>query len=122
MYFLRAIIVFSIALTAIASPHGPVVAVGPSTAKTTRAAPTSNSSGLEARDAFPGTHVGDGTSFARVLLCPTPSIIVLSATFYATGPGSCGITNVDTDLVVAISSILFNAYPCVVGFYLWVST
>ena len=108
---------FSIAVTAIASPHGPAVADGPSTAKT-----TSNSSGLEARDAFPGTHVGDGTSFARVLLCPAPSIIVLSATFYATGPGSCGITNVDTDLVVAISSILFNAYPCVVEFYLWVST
>ena len=112
------VIVFSIALTAIASPHGPVVADGSSIAKTTRAAPTSNSSGLEARDAFPGTHVGDGTSFARVFLCPAPSIIVLPATFYATGPGSCGITNVDTDLVVAISSIIFNAYPYVVVLFL----
>ena len=118
MYFFGAIIVFSISLTAIASPHGPVIADGPSTAKTTRAGPTSNSSGLEARDAFPGIHVGDGTNFARVLLSPALSTIVLSATFYATGPGSCGITNVDTDLVVAISSILFNAYPWVVVLFL----
>ncbi|KIY71661.1 hypothetical protein CYLTODRAFT_390109 [Cylindrobasidium torrendii FP15055 ss-10] len=32
-------------------------------------------------------------------------------TFYATGLGSCGITNVDTDYITAVSHELFDSYP-----------
>ncbi|VDB86517.1 unnamed protein product [Peniophora sp. CBMAI 1063] len=32
-------------------------------------------------------------------------------TFYATGLGACGITNTDTDYIVAVSQELFDSYP-----------
>ena len=35
-------------------------------------------------------------------------------TFYAAGLGACGITNSDTDMIAAISSTYFDAYPYVV--------
>jgi len=33
------------------------------------------------------------------------------ATFYATGLGACGITNSDTDHIIAVSELLFDTYP-----------
>ncbi|EJF67025.1 barwin-like endoglucanase [Dichomitus squalens] len=36
---------------------------------------------------------------------------VVSGTFYGTGLGSCGITNSDTDFIVAISHIIYDAFP-----------
>ena len=35
----------------------------------------------------------------------------LIATYYATGLGSCGIVNVDTDYIAAASHILFDSFP-----------
>ena len=32
-------------------------------------------------------------------------------TYYATGLGSCGITNSDTDKIVAVSHLLYDQYP-----------
>jgi len=34
-----------------------------------------------------------------------------AGTFYATGLGACGITNVDTDFIAAVSHSLFDTYP-----------
>ncbi|KAL1757609.1 RlpA-like double-psi beta-barrel-protein domain-containing protein-containing protein [Schizophyllum commune] len=36
-------------------------------------------------------------------------------TFYAAGLGACGITNSDTDMIAAISSTYFDAYPGATG-------
>lgn len=33
------------------------------------------------------------------------------ATWYETGLGACGITNTDTDYIVAVSEVLFDSYP-----------
>lgn len=32
-------------------------------------------------------------------------------TYYETGLGACGITNTDSDFIVAVSYLLFDAYP-----------
>ncbi|OCH95800.1 hypothetical protein OBBRIDRAFT_720074 [Obba rivulosa] len=32
-------------------------------------------------------------------------------TFYATGLGACGITNTDSDFIIAVSHLLFDAFP-----------
>jgi hypothetical protein len=32
-------------------------------------------------------------------------------TFYGTGLGACGVTNSDTDLIVAVAHELFDTYP-----------
>ncbi|KAM5533116.1 hypothetical protein V8D89_013259 [Ganoderma adspersum] len=67
---------------------------------TTAAAPTTSaSSGSSASDPLgilTGTHSGDGT-------------------YYATGLGSCGITNSDTDKIVAVSHLLYDQYPGYAG-------
>lgn len=43
------------------------------------------------------------------------SIIVLTdapiGTFYDVGLGACGVTNVDTDYIVAVSTTLYDTYP-----------
>jgi len=32
-------------------------------------------------------------------------------TYYATGLGACGITNYDSDFIVAVSHIMFDSFP-----------
>lgn len=67
---------------------------------TSAAAPTTSaSSGSSASDPLgilTGIHSGDGT-------------------YYATGLGSCGITNSDTDKIVAVSHLLYDQYPGYTG-------
>jgi hypothetical protein len=36
-------------------------------------------------------------------------------TFYATGLGACGITNHDSDFIVAVSKLLYDTYPGYAG-------
>lgn len=73
-------------------------------------------SSLQARS-LSGTHSGDGalrqlTYDAHVANTLSP----LSATFYATGLGACGITNTDSDYIAAVSHILYDSYPYVPAF------
>ena len=39
--------------------------------------------------------------------------IFSAATYYTTGLGACGITNTDSDYIVAVSHDLFDNYPYV---------
>lgn len=61
------------------------------TTSSTAAAATSSSSD-SSESYLTGTQTGQGT-------------------FYATGLGSCGITNTDTDYIAAVSYLLFDSYP-----------
>ena len=62
-----------------------------------------------------GTQTGDGPSPA------SPSLVASlanfsshdSGTFYATGLGACGITNNDSQHIVAVSHLLFDTFPYV---------
>ena len=36
---------------------------------------------------------------------------IVTGTWYNTGLGSCGITNTDSDLIAAVSHILYDSYP-----------
>ncbi|PIL31598.1 hypothetical protein GSI_06300 [Ganoderma sinense ZZ0214-1] len=80
----------------------PTTTPRPSTTQktTTAAAPTTSaSSGSSASDPLgilTGTHSGDGT-------------------YYSTGLGSCGITNSDSDKIVAVSHLLYDQYPGYTG-------
>ncbi|KAI8980645.1 RlpA-like double-psi beta-barrel-protein domain-containing protein-containing protein [Trametes punicea] len=81
-----------------ATTHQQQTTASPTTHHTTAAAPTTSSSsgGSSSTSGEPGfmsgTHIGDGT-------------------FYSTGLGSCGVTNTDTDFIVAVSHLLYDAYP-----------
>ena len=38
-------------------------------------------------------------------------MVSLTATYYSTGLGACGVTNTDTDYIAAVSHTLFDNYP-----------
>lgn len=44
----------------------------------------------------------------RILL---DKLIMLIGTYYATSLGACGVTNTDSDYIVAVSHLLFDTHP-----------
>ena len=86
----------------------------PTTTHTTAAStPTSGSgsSGSSSGSSDGETHSGDGKNFHLLFLdaCLFVTFMCLG-TFYATGLGSCGITNHDTDYIAAVSHILYDSF------------
>ncbi|EIM92959.1 uncharacterized protein STEHIDRAFT_46059 [Stereum hirsutum FP-91666 SS1] len=78
------------------------------TTSSTAAAATSSSSD-SSESYLTGTQSGQGVSLCSltVVLADAASL----GTYYATGLGSCGITNTDTDYIAAVSYLLFDSYP-----------
>jgi hypothetical protein len=47
--------------------------------------------------------------------CGHPRLIAMQATWYNPGLGACGISNSDSDLIVAVSATTFDQFPGATG-------
>jgi len=74
---------------------------------TTQQPPSKTSSSAEETSSS-GSGSGSGDCSEESYLCGTQTG---QGTYYATGLGSCGITNADTDYICAVSHLLYDTYP-----------
>ncbi len=87
-------------------------------ATSTSAAESSGSTGSSSSGS--GSHTGESAFFLSAASSRKISQLLFSVTFYATGLGACGITNVDTDPIVAVSTMIFDNYPYALPYILCV--
>ncbi|KZT56491.1 hypothetical protein CALCODRAFT_497394 [Calocera cornea HHB12733] len=95
----------------------PATQAAPTTTTTTSsAAPTtsasSSGSGSSGSDSGSGSSGSGSTDDPNGILTGTHTG---QGTFYAVGLGACGVTNVPTDAIVAVSEKLFDVYPGYAG-------
>lgn len=83
----------------------PVKYTPPETSPPTKTSPTKPSSSVKAT--VPPNNNGGGST--------TGGTFTGDGTFYATGLGACGITNVDTDYICAVSHLLFDGFDGYTG-------
>ncbi|KAH9839118.1 plant expansin [Rhodofomes roseus] len=94
MFFTRAVVALALAVSALAMAVPRATNATSGSSPETLTASTTVTSDASSSDPswLSGTQTGDGT-------------------FYQTGLGACGVNNVDSDYIVAVSEDLFDNYP-----------